>query len=119
VAAALEIAADCGLPVVVSSAVESSVGLAAGVALAAALPGLPYACGLGTMSLLAGDVTADPLAPVDGALPVRAAAPDPARLAAFETDPEPWRARISAAAQFLEAQFPGAPFPGAPFPGAR
>ena len=108
VAAALEIAADCGLPVVVSSAVESSVGLAAGVALAAALPGLPYACGLGTMSLLAGDVTADPLAPVDGALPVRAAAPDPARLAAFETDPGPWRARISAAAQFLEAQFPGA-----------
>jgi O-succinylbenzoate synthase len=119
VAAALEIAADCGLPVVVSSAVESSVGLAAGVALAAALPGLPYACGLGTMSLLAGDVTAGPLAPVDGVLPVRAAVPDPARLAAFETDPEPWRARISAAAQFLEAQFPGAPFPGAPFPGAR
>jgi O-succinylbenzoate synthase len=83
------------------------------VALAAALPALPYACGLGTMSLLAGDVTADPLAPVDGALPVRAAAPDPARLAAFETDPEPWRARISAAAQFLLPQLPAAPFPGA------
>ena len=98
-----QIAADCGLPVVVSSAVESSVGLAAGVALAAALPELPYACGLGTMSLLAGDVTAEPLAPVDGALPVRAAAPDPARLAAFETDPAPWRARISAAARFLGA----------------
>jgi O-succinylbenzoate synthase len=71
------------------------------------------------MSLLAGDVTADPLAPVDGALPVRAAAPDPARLAAFETDPGPWRARISAAAQFLGGQFPEAQFPGAPFPGAR
>jgi len=108
VAAALEIAADCGLPVVVSSAVESSVGLAAGVALAAALPALPYACGLGTMSLLAGDVTAEPLAPVDGALPVRAAVPDPARLAAFETDPEAWRARISAAAGFLVAPAPGA-----------
>ena len=106
--ACLRIAEEIGLPVVVSSAVESSIGLAAGVALAAALPGLPYACGLGTMSLLAGDVTADPLAPVDGALPVRAAAPDPARLAAFETDPEPWRARISAAAGFLVAPFPGA-----------
>ena len=117
--AALEIAADCGLPVVVSSAVESSVGLAAGVALAAALPELPYACGLGTMSLLAGDVTADPLAPVDGALPVRAAAPDPARLAAFETDPAPWRARISAAARFLGAQFPEAQVPEAQFPGPR
>jgi O-succinylbenzoate synthase len=108
VVAALENAANCGLPVVVSSAVESSVGLAAGVALAAALPRLPYACGLGTMSLLAGDVTADPLVPAGGALPVRAAVPDPARLGAFETDPAPWRARISAAAQFLGPQFPGA-----------
>ena len=57
VAAALRVAAACGLPVVVSSAVESSVGLAAGVALAAALPELPYDCGLATMSLLTGDVT--------------------------------------------------------------
>ena len=58
---ALEVAAACGLPVVVSSALESSVGLAAGVALAAALPELDYDCGLATMSLLTGDVTADPL----------------------------------------------------------
>ena len=56
---ALRIAEDCGLPVVVSSAVESSVGLAAGLALAGALPELPYACGLGTGSLLATDVVAD------------------------------------------------------------
>ncbi len=47
VAAALRVAEACGLPVVVSSAVDTSVGLAAGVALAAALPELPYACGLG------------------------------------------------------------------------
>ena len=58
---ALRVAAGCGLPVVVSSAVESSVGLAAGVALAAALPELDYDCGLATMSLLTGDVTGDPL----------------------------------------------------------
>jgi o-succinylbenzoate synthase len=109
VAQALRIARECGLPVVVSSAVESSVGLAAGIALAAALPELPYACGLATMSLLAGDVTADPLAGRDGAVPVRAAVPDPARLAQFEADPAPWRARISAAAPFLAgAQFAGA-----------
>ena len=57
VRAAMRVAEACGLPVVVSSAVDTSVGLAAGVALAAALPELPYACGLGTMSLLAGDVT--------------------------------------------------------------
>ncbi len=103
VAKGLRIAAECGLPVVVSSAVESSVGLAAGVALAAALPELPYACGLGTVSLLAGDVTAEPLAAVAGSVPVRAVAPDAARLAAVAADPAPWRARMAAAAEFLGA----------------
>ena len=47
---------------------ETSVGIAAGVALAAALPELPYACGLATLGALAGDVTRDPLVPVDGVL---------------------------------------------------
>src|SRR5271169_6172572 len=102
VRAALRVAAECGLPVVVSSAVESSVGLAAGVALAAALPALPYDCGLATMSLLTGDVTAEPLAAEDGTLPVRACVPDPERLACFETDPAPWRDRAAAAAAFLD-----------------
>ena len=101
VRAALRIAAECGLPVVVSSAVESSVGLAAGVALAAALPELPHDCGLATMSLLTGDVTADPLAASGGMLPVRAAAADPGRLAAWESDPAPWTERMLAAAEFL------------------
>ena len=95
VRAALEVAEACGLPVVVSSAVDTSVGLAAGVALAAALPELPYACGLGTMSLLAGDVTASPLAPEAGSLPVRRPAVDPDELARWETDPGPWRERAA------------------------
>ena len=103
VAQALRIARECGLPVVVSSAVESSVGLAAGVALAAALPELRYDCGLATMSLLAGDITATPLAAVAGTLPVRMAVPDAGRLAAWEADPAPWRARMTAAAQYLGA----------------
>ena len=51
VRACLEIAEQIGLPVVVSSALETSVGIAAGVALAAALPELPYACGLATVSM--------------------------------------------------------------------
>jgi O-succinylbenzoate synthase len=101
VRAALEIAAACGLPVVVSSAVESSVGLAAGAALAAALPELRYDCGLATMSLLAGDVTADPLAAVGGKLPVRPAIVDPERLARYAIDPRPWRERAEAAARYL------------------
>jgi O-succinylbenzoate synthase len=91
VRAALAVAEACGLPVVVSSAVDTSVGLAAGVALAAALPELPYACGLATMSLLAGD----------GELPVRRPPVDPGQLARWETDPGPWRSRAQAAARFL------------------
>lgn len=69
--ACLRLADDLDLPVVVSSAVETSVGLAAGVALAAALPELPYACGLATQPLLSADVTDQPLVAVDGHLPVR------------------------------------------------
>ncbi len=70
VRACLRIAEDVGLPVVVSSALETSVGIAAGVALAAALPELPYACGLATVQLLVDDVAVDPLLPRDGTLPV-------------------------------------------------
>jgi o-succinylbenzoate synthase len=101
VRSALEIAEQCGLPVVVSSAVDTSVGLAAGVALAAALPELPYACGLATMSLLSGDVTADPLTETRGELPVRPAVVDEAALAKYEVDPAGWRDRLLAAAEYL------------------
>ncbi|MDQ1747603.1 MAG: o-succinylbenzoate synthase [Frankiaceae bacterium] len=94
----LEVAEACGLPVVVSSAVETSVGIAAGVALAAALPDLPYACGLGTVSLLAADVTAEPLLPVDGFLSVRAVAPDPSLVHTADDVRAHWLARMQAAA---------------------
>jgi O-succinylbenzoate synthase len=53
VARALEISAEAGLPVVVSSAIDSSVGLAMGAQLAATLPELDFDCGLGTAALLA------------------------------------------------------------------
>jgi len=99
VRACLELAERIGLPVVVSSALESSVGLAAGVALAAALPELPYACGLATAQLLTDDLVADPLLPVDGALPVRRTAPDPALVAAARASDElaaRWSVRTAA-----------------------
>ncbi|MGH3628004.1 MAG: o-succinylbenzoate synthase [Sciscionella sp.] len=83
---ALEVAQACGLPCVVSSAVETSIGLAAGIALAAALPELDYACGLGTLSLLRNDVCEQPLAEVDGWLPVAARAPEPDLLASRRAD---------------------------------
>ena len=77
VAAALEVAEAAGVPAIVSSLYETSVGLAAGVALAAALPDLPYACGLGTGALLDGDVVRDRLVPDGGELVVRRPVPDP------------------------------------------
>ncbi|HVT22034.1 MAG TPA: o-succinylbenzoate synthase [Mycobacteriales bacterium] len=104
--ACLDVAEACGLPVVVSSAIETSVGIAAGIALAAALPDLPFACGLGTVPLLASDVCADPLVPVDGALPVRAAVPDPRLLDAHAADPQTaadWHGRMAAAQSVLAA----------------
>lgn len=93
---ALAVAEWCGLPVVVSSALETSVGLAAGVALAAALPELPYACGLATGALLDGDVCSDPLVPVDGFLPVRSVNPDlRADVAADEATTRRWSERLT------------------------
>jgi O-succinylbenzoate synthase len=97
VAACLRIAEQIGLPVVVSSALESSVGIAAGIALAAALPALPYACGLATLQLLTGDVTSAPLQVVDGELPV--VRPEPDAAASVAADPgttDRWLRRLRA-----------------------
>jgi O-succinylbenzoate synthase len=80
VRSALRIAEQLGLPVVVSSALETSVGLAAGVALAAALPELPYACGLATTALLRQDLVDDGFVPVEGELAVRRPEPSEALL---------------------------------------
>lgn len=86
VRACLRIAEDIGLPVVVSSALETSVGIAAGVALAAALPELPYACGLATVQLLTDDVVTTSALPVGGVLPVHAAEVDEAALDRLRPD---------------------------------
>lgn len=83
VTAAMEVAAAAGVPAIVSSLYETSVGVAAGLALAAALPALPYACGLGTAALLVGDVVADPLVPVGGELAVRRPVPAPDLVARY------------------------------------
>ena len=98
VRACLRIAEDIGLPVVVSSALESSVGIAAGVALAAALPDLPYACGLATVQLLIDDVADPSLLPVEGELPVVRPDVDAAaltRLRADDARTAVWAARLA------------------------
>ncbi|MFF5989823.1 o-succinylbenzoate synthase [Prauserella flavalba] len=95
---ALRVAEACGLPCVVSSAVESSVGLAAELALAGALPSLEFACGLGTLSLLTGDVTTASLSAVDGHLPVPRRAPEPDLVGGVAADDETrrrWLGRLA------------------------
>jgi O-succinylbenzoate synthase len=95
---ALAVAAACGLPCVVSSALQTSVGLAAEVALAGALPELEFACGLGTGALLAADVVAAPLAPRNGWLDVPRRAPEPVLREAVAADPDRarwWNERLS------------------------
>lgn len=95
--AALAITRQTGLPVVVSSALETSVGIAMGAHLAAAIPDLRFDCGLGTASLLAADVTTSPLVPRDGAIPVRRVAADAdllARHAASVDRRDWWLARL-------------------------
>jgi O-succinylbenzoate synthase len=82
-AATLRIIEAAGLPVIVSSMFETSVGVAAGLALAAALDELPYACGLGAPQP---DIVADPLVPVAGMLVVRRPVPDPALLDRYGVD---------------------------------
>lgn len=99
VRACLRIAEDIGMPVVVSSALETSLGLAAGVALAAALPTLEHASGLATRALLSGDVAAPELVPVDGALPVVVPTVVPALLDTHAAAPDReawWAERLAA-----------------------
>jgi O-succinylbenzoate synthase len=104
VARALEVAAGCGLPVVVSSALDTSVGISAGVALAAALPELPFACGLATTALMAADVVRDSLDGHGGTIRAGAVVPDPDRLAALAAPADRqqwWRDRLARCAEVL------------------
>lgn len=104
VRAALAVAETYQLPCVVSSALDTSVGLAAGVALAAALPELPHACGLGSGRLLKIDVVTDRLLPVAGCLEVRPVTVDDDACTTAALAPERltrWRARLAATHQVL------------------
>ena len=97
ITAALRIVADAGLPVVVTSALDTSIGISMGLHLAAAIPHLEFDCGLATASLLAADVTDEPLVPVDGQLGVRRVIPTEHLLARHAASPERtarWLARL-------------------------
>ncbi|NMM83986.1 O-succinylbenzoate synthase [Rhodococcus sp. SRB_17] len=79
--------AEYGVPVVVSSALDTAVGMSAGLAAAAALSDLPFACGLGTGGLFVRDVAVTGKA-IEGALPVGVVEPDPALLEALAATPD-------------------------------
>ena len=83
---ALAVAAEAGLPTVISSALDTSVGISMGLHLAAALPELEFDCGLGTAAMFIGDVTRDPLIAKDGYLDVRRVEVDSAKLEVFAAE---------------------------------
>lgn len=86
--AALDLVAQAGLPAVVSSALDTSIGLSMGVALAAALPQLDFDCGLGTASLFTADVVASPLIARGGVLSLERPRPSSADLDRVAADDE-------------------------------
>jgi O-succinylbenzoate synthase len=106
---ALRRAEKLGLPPLVNFTGTTSIGLAADVALAAALPDLPFACGPVPEWVKSSDVVSPTrtLVPADGHLPAAPmpAAPDPARLARLAvTDPATitrWREMLYRAAALM------------------
>lgn len=91
----MEIAAHHGKPVVVSSALDSAVGISYGLRLAGALPSLNYACGLGTGALLSADIASLPI--VDGLMTVSTVVPEQSRMEKYSISSdrlEWWRARV-------------------------
>lgn len=99
VRASLELASGLGMPVVVSGAMDSSVGLGTALAFAGALPELSLASGFGTGALLADDLVAHPVVPAAGRLSIGRIQPDASaleRARARVNDPGPWRDRLTA-----------------------
>lgn len=102
---ALALVEQAQLPAVVSSALESSVGIATGASLAASLPTLRYGCGLGTVSLMAEDVTDEPLIARDGFMDLRTITPSLQRLERLATDEQTrqwWVERVTACYRVLK-----------------
>lgn len=85
---AMAIASESGLEIVVSSALETSIGICHGLHLAAAMPNLNYDCGLATARLLGGDIVDSPLVPVGGSIELREVSPNPQLLEKYAAAPE-------------------------------
>lgn len=104
---ALRIVAEAGLPAVVSSALDTAVGISQGIALAAALPELEFDCGLATSALFIRDVADLDLH--DGALAVGRVGVDPSRLDELSASVDRqtwWQERLRRCYAILSAEIP-------------
>jgi len=104
IAASLEIAQSLGLEVVVSSALETSLGISQGLHLAGALPELNYDCGLGTLNLFDGDIVQPSLIPNQSMLDVSVVEPDLELLEKYAASPERtswWEERLARCLELL------------------
>jgi len=77
-----------GLPVVVSSALDTGIGISHGVALAASITNLDGACGLGTVALLESDITEPAVLPMSTGINVGRITPDESLLARYAASPD-------------------------------
>jgi len=97
---AMKLAEHHKIPVVVSSALESAVGISYGLKLAAVLPTLDFACGLATASLLKSNVGNLPI--VDGNIQITEFEPN---FEGLDVSPERfdwWKNRIMRTAELLK-----------------
>ena len=98
IAASHALADRIGLPVVISSALETGIGISQSLALAASFENLDYACGLGTVSLLESDICHPPMVVEDGSITIRQVEPDAGLIAKYQAAPERvewWRNRVT------------------------
>ena len=95
-----QLAAHHKLPVVVSSALESAVGINYGLTLAASFEEMNFDCGLGTGSLLAKNVAELPI--VDGKIAISDVVPDFEGLDVSADRYEWWKNRIMRTSELLK-----------------
>jgi O-succinylbenzoate synthase len=101
--AAHKLAKEIGLPVVISSALETGIGISHGLALAGSFEEPTLACGLGTVALLAGDICDPPTVVEDGYLEIKRRVPnDHERYLASADRVDYWQKRILRVLKMVE-----------------
>lgn len=102
IAAAHLIADQIGLPVVVSSALDTGIGISHALALAGSFPELHFACGLGTTSLFEADICGSQFEVKDGEIAISQAEPiDHEKYAATPDRVQWWHNRLMRVSELL------------------